>query len=305
MNTDLIKGIIVPIITPVDQDEKIDEAKLRFMVDHVIEDGLHGILAFGSNGEFYMFDDDELQRGFEIIVDQTKGRVPVYFGIGAISTRKGVKLAKMAEATGADGISILQPMFIKPTFDELYDHFKTIAEAVPNTAVLLYNNPGRTNYSMSLELVEKLAREVKNIIGMKDSSGDFTLLSEYVRITRDIDFKVMAGKDTLVFPGLCIGTVGSVCSIGNMFGPLVTSIYNKYVEGDIAGALEAQFQLNPVRLIQDKASFPVATKDMSNIMGLEVGEPVRPSKTSPAGLLEQMKARIEEAGLLNPVESGK
>lgn len=297
MKTDHIKGIIVPILTPVDKEEKIDEAKLRFMVDHVIEDGVHGILAFGSNGEFYMFEEDELERGFEIIVDQTKGRVPVFFGIGAISTKKAVRLAKMAEAKGADGISILQPMFIKPTFDELYNHFKVVAEAVPNSPVLLYNNPGRVGYSMSQELVEKLAHEVPNIVGMKDSSGDFTALCEFIRRNRDVDFKVMAGKDTLVFPGLCVGTVGSVCSIANMFGPLVTSIYNKYMAGDIAGSLEAQFQLNPVRLIQDKASFPVATKDMANLMGLEVGEPVRPSMSTQGTVLELMKKNIEDAGL--------
>ncbi|MEH7072808.1 dihydrodipicolinate synthase family protein [Neobacillus drentensis] len=298
MKTDFIKGIIVPIITPVDAEENIDEKKLRFMVDHVIEDGVHGILAFGSNGEFYMFDDEELQRGFEIMVDQANGRVPVFFGIGAIRTKHAIKLAKMAESCKADGISILQPMFLKPTNDELYDHFKAIAESVPNTPVLLYNNPGRCGYNISVELVEKLACNVENIVGIKDSSGDFTMLSEFVRTTRDIDFKVMAGKDTLVFPGLCIGTVGSVCSIANMFGPLVTSIYEKYMAGDIAGSLEAQFRLNPVRLSQDKASFPVATKDMANMMGLEVGKSVLPSQASTGAVLENMKNKITEAGLL-------
>jgi 4-hydroxy-tetrahydrodipicolinate synthase len=298
MNIDNIKGIVVPIITPVDQEENIDEAKLRFMVDHVIEDGVHGILAFGSNGEFYVFEEDELKRGFEVIIDQTKGRVPVYFGIGAIGTKKAVRLAKMAEALGADGISILQPMFLKPTFDELYDHFKAVAEAVPNTAVLLYNNPGRVGYGMSAELVEKLARNVENIVGIKDSSGDFTLLSDLVRRTRDMHFKVMAGKDTLVYAGLCIGTVGSVCSTANMFGPLVTSIYNKYVEGDLAGALEAQFSLDPVRLAQDKATFPVATKDMANLLGLEVGDCVKPVQSSKGEVFEILRKSMVEAGLL-------
>lgn len=298
VKTDFIKGIIVPIITPVDNEENIDEKKLRFMVDHVIEGGVHGILAFGSNGEFYMFDEEELQRGFAIMMDQAQGRVPVFFGIGAIRTKQAVRLAKMAEACGANGISILQPMFLKPTVDELYDHFKAIADAVPNTPVLLYNNPGRVGYSISADLVEKLARDVENIVGIKDSSGDFTLLSEYVRRTRDIDFKVMAGKDTLVFPGLCIGTVGSVCSTANMFAPLVTSIYQKYIEGDIDGSLEAQFQLNPVRLSQDKASFPVATKDMSNLMGLEIGKSVLPNQASSGEVLENMKRTMKEAGLL-------
>ena len=106
MNTDFLKGVIVPIITPVDKQELIDEQALREQVDYVIEGGILGILAFGSNGEFYMVEEDEMERGLKIMVDQAAGRVPVYFGIGAISTKKCVRLAKMAAANGASGISI-------------------------------------------------------------------------------------------------------------------------------------------------------------------------------------------------------
>ena len=174
MNTDFIKGVIVPIITVIDEEEKINEAAMRAQVDYVINGGLHGILAFGSNGEFYQIEEEEMERGFKIMVDQAAGRVPVYFGIGAINTKKCVRLAKMAVANGAAGISILQPMFLKPNFNELFLHFKTIAEAVPEIPVLLYNNPGRVGYTLSADLVEKLAHEVKNIVGMKDTSGDIT-----------------------------------------------------------------------------------------------------------------------------------
>lgn len=118
MNTDFIKGVIVPIITVIDEDEKIDEAAMRAQVDYVINGGLHGILAFGSNGEFYQIEEEEMERGFKIMVDQAAGRVPVYFGIGAINTKKCVRLAKMAVANGAAGISILQPMFLKPNFND-------------------------------------------------------------------------------------------------------------------------------------------------------------------------------------------
>ena len=110
----LIKGVVVPILTPIDENERIDEAKLRSQVDYVIEGGVLGILAFGSNGEFYMVEEDEMERGLEIMISQTNGRVPVYFGIGAISTKKCVRLAKMAVEKGAYGISVLQPMFLKP-----------------------------------------------------------------------------------------------------------------------------------------------------------------------------------------------
>ena len=268
-----MKGIVVPVLTPIDKDEKIDEIKLRDQIDFVIKGGVSGVLAFGSNGEFYMVEEDEQIRALEIMIDQAAGRVPVFMGIGAISTLKSIRIAKSAEAAGAFGISVLQPMFLKPTEEELYGHFKAIAESVPNTPMLLYNNPGRTGYTMSAGLVERLARDVDNITGMKDWSGDMTRQKNLSCRTRDLGFKVFGGKDTLIYGALAHGAAGCVATTANFIPELVVSIYNKYISGDIEGAREAQYQLNPIRLPTDKASFPVATKDFANIAGREVGDP--------------------------------
>lgn len=299
MNTDFIKGVIVPILTPINQDELIDEQKLREQVDYVIEGGVLGILAFGSNGEFYVIEEDEMERGLKIIVDQVAGRVPVYFGIGAISTKKCCRLAKMAAAHGASGISILQPMFLKPTEAELFQHFKTIADSVPETPVLLYNNPGRVAYTMSAALVEKLATEVSNIVGMKDTSGDITQTAEFIRRTRHINFKVFGGKDTLLYASMCHGAVGGVCTAANFMPELITDVYNKYIQGDLEGSLEAQFKLNPVRLSMDGASFPVAAKDMANLRGRNIGLPYTPNLATPEGpVLDKIKQEMHIAGLI-------
>lgn len=299
MNTDFIKGVIVPILTPIDAQEKIDEAKMREQVDYVIDGGVLGILAFGSNGEFYVIEEDEMERGLKIMVDQAAGRVPVYFGIGAISTKKCCRLAKMAAANGAAGISVLQPMFLKPTEAELFLHFKTIAETVPDTPVLLYNNPGRVGYTLSAGLVERLAHDVKNIVGMKDTSGDMTLTAEFIRRTRDVGFKVFGGKDTLLYASLCHGAVGGVCTAANFMPELITDVYNKYVAGDLKGSLEAQFKLNPVRLSMDGASFPVAAKDMANLIGRKIGEPYRPNLPTPEGpVLDRIRTEMKKAGLI-------
>jgi len=299
MDTSLIKGVIVPIITPCDEEDIIDEARLRRQVEFVIKGGIFGILAFGSNGEFYAIEEDEMERGLKIMVDQAAGRVPVYFGIGAISTKKCVRLAKMAEKNGAYGISVLQPMFLKPTEEELLLHFRTIAAAVPNTPVLLYNNPGRVGYTMSPNLVEKLAHEVKNIVGIKDTSGDITLTSEFIRRNRDVGFRVFGGKDTLLYASLCHGAVGGVCTAGNFMPELITDIYNKFMAGDLRGSLEAQFKLNPVRMSMDAASFPVAAKDMANLRGQDVGLPYKPSLPTPEGkATEGFRKTMKEAGLI-------
>jgi len=300
MNTEFMKGVVVPILTVIDNEERIDEAGMRDQVEYVIRGGVSGILAFGSNGEFYVVEEDEMERGLEIMVSQAAGRVPVYFGIGAISTKKCVRLAKMAVEHGASAVSVLQPMFLKPTEEELFRHFQTIAQAVPETPVLLYNNPGRVGYTLSGNLVEKLAHEVPNIVGMKDTSGDMTQTGEFIRRTRDVGFKVFCGKDTLLYASLCHGAVGGVCTAANFMPELITDVYNKFVSGDLAGSLEAQFKLNPVRLSMDGASFPVAAKDMANLRGRKAGLPYTPNLPTPEGpVLNKIRTEMKKAGLLD------
>ena len=288
------------MITPIDADEKIDEAKFRRQVDYIIDGGLEGILVFGSNGEFYQIEEDEMERGLKLAVDQAAGRVPVYFGIGAINTKKCIRLAKMAAANGAAAISILQPMFLKPTTEELFNHFKMIADAVPEVPVLIYNNPGRVGYGLTADYVTRLAHEVKNIVGMKDTSGDMTLTEECVRRNRDVNFKVFGGKDTLLYVSLCVGAVGGVCTAGNFMPELIGAVYKKFIAGDIQGSLEAQFKLNPVRLSMDGASFPVAAKDMAILRGLDVGAPYLPNILTPEGpVLDKIRSAMKEAGLID------
>ena len=330
MNTEFMKGVVVPILTVIDGEEKIDEAGMRDQVEYVIQGGVSGILAFGSNGEFYMVEEDEMERGLKIMVDQSAGRVPVYFGIGAISTKKCCRLAQMAVKNGAAAVSVLQPMFLKPTYAELYNHFKTIAESVPETPVLLYNNPGRVGYTLSAQLVEELAHTVPNIVGMKDTSGDITQtdlpygkksgLAEAIEILKDIPeigMVHLTHKDvvrhelvqTIVkaydayyhreAEGQRHGAVGGVCTAANFMPELITDVYNKYAAGDLAGSLEAQFKLNPVRLSMDAASFPVAAKDMANLRGRKVGVPYLPTLPTPEGAAKQGFVKtMTEAGLL-------
>ena len=298
MDRNFFSGIVPPIAVPVDENENLNEKKLREHVDFVIDGGVSGILAFGSNGEFYMQEEDEQEEILSVIMDQVKGRVPVYMGIGAIRTKKCIRLAHMGMKHGVKGISILQPMFLKPSADELFTHFATIADSLDGTPMILYNNPGRTGYGIPQDVVERLAHEKENVIGMKDSSGDMTQTEEFIRRNRDVDFRVMCGKDTLIFSGLAVGAVGAVCCTANFVPELVCSIYDKFRAGDVKGALEAQFILNPIRLQMDKSSFPVATKDLANILGHEVGRPYLPSKPSPEGQQEALKDVLRKYGYL-------
>ncbi|MBW3088579.1 dihydrodipicolinate synthase family protein [Bifidobacterium sp. 82T24] len=301
INVNSFKGIFVPILMPVtdERDGVIDIPRLREQVSYVIEHGVDGILAFGSNSEFYMFSDDEMLEATQAIIDEAAGRVPVMFGVGHIRTSQCVRLARRAAELDIDAISVLQPMFITPTQTALYNHFRAIAEVVPDTAVLIYNNPGLAGYPISLDVIVKLAHDVDNIVGIKDSSGNITNLQELVRRTADIDFRVFAGKDIIVYAGFCCGADGAVCSTANIYPELVCGIYDKFIAGDLDGSRKDQFTLNPIRLSQDAASFPAATKDMANLLGMNVGPSVLPTEPTAGAALDGMKRAMRDAGYLD------
>jgi len=298
MNTDFFKGIIVPIVTPVTENEDIDENRLRNQIDFVINGGVSGLLLFGSNGEFYAMEEEDIEKALHIAINQSDNRVPIYLGIGEIKTSKCIRIAQMAEKAGASGISLLQPMFLKPSNEELCSHFAAIAKSVPNLPVLLYNNPGRTGYGISQDCVEYLAHNLENIIGMKDSSGNLTETIEFIRRNKDINFKVMCGKDTLIFAGLSVGCVGAVCCTANFLPKLVCSIYDEFIMGNNKSSLEKQWELNPIRLQMDKSSFPVATKDYANLLGLDVGDPLKPCFPSTEKQLKGLKQQLINSGYL-------
>jgi 4-hydroxy-tetrahydrodipicolinate synthase len=288
MDTKFVRGVIPPIITPVDGDERVDEGALRRMVDHVIAGGVHGILSLGSNGEFFGLDREEQHRAAAVTMDQTAGRVPVYVGIGAISTKECVRTAAMAGSLGAQAITILPPMFLSPSDEELFRHFLAVAEST-DLPVLLYNNPDRMRVNLSASLVERLA-DVPNIVGVKDSSGDLVLTAEYIRRTRSKGFRVLAGRDVMILGTLVYGGVGCVAATANIVPALVVEIYEKFLAGDLEGAREAQFRLAPLRMAFNLGSFPVVTKEALNLLGFEVGKPILPN----ACCTEANRARLRD-----------
>ena len=175
-------------------------------------------------------------------------------------------------------MSVLTPMFITPTQDQLIKHYQSIA-ANTSLPVLLYNNPPKTGVNLTAATVAKLA-EIPNIVSIKDSSGDLTLTAEYIRLTRDRkDFSVLVGRDTLIYGALCYGAAGSIASCANVAPRLCADIYEKFVAGDLAGALEAQFTLAPLRIAFTIGTFPAVIKESLTLLGIEAGpcmDPVGP-----------------------------
>lgn len=261
-------GIIPAMVTPLTEDDKVNEAALRKLTNYLIDGGVHGVFAVGSQGEFWALDPDEKKHIWEVVVEEANGRTLVYGGTAGVTTRESVKLTRMAEEAGVDAVSVLTPYFLSPTEDELYDHFKAIADAV-SIPVLLYGNPARTGVKLSPKLVGRLA-EIDNIVGMKDSSGDLTLTMQYIQDTPD-DFALLMGRDTLIFTGLLSGATGAIAATGNVCPDLVASIYEHFIAGDYEAAKQAQDALAPLRIAFSWGTFPVVIKEALNLMGMGAG----------------------------------
>ncbi len=293
-----LKGVIPPIITPVDKNENVDKEGLVRVINHVLNGGVHGVFVLGSNGEFYALDFENQKRAVEITVAEVNGKVPVYAGASAITTRECIRLAKMAQEAGADALTILTPMFIKPSESELYNHFKIIAEST-KLPLILYNNPDKTTNNISVGLLKKLAK-LDNIIGIKNTSSDFGQTVQYIYETRENEnFKVLAGSDYSIYATLAYGGAGCVAGTANVAPALVVEIYDKFRTGDFAGALEAQFKLVPLRNAYNYGSFPVVMKDCLNLMGLNVGDPVKPIDHCTTERMDTLKTVLSDLKLIH------
>ena len=273
-NTGFIRGIIPAVITPMTEDEELDEKGLEKLLDHLIAGGVHGVFTVGTAGEFWALTVEEKKRVFECTVAATKGRVPVYVGTCANTTREAVQLAEIAQEAGVDCLSVLTPVFITPDSDQMFQHYQAIARAV-DLPILLYGNPDRTNNPLPVDLVVRLAEEEENIAGIKDSSGDLTNTSEYLRRTPD-DFRVLMGRDTLIYAALAHGASGSIAASANIASELSVRIYEHFIQGDLEAALQAQYDLAPLRLAFGLGTFPAMLKTGAELMGLPAGPPRAP-----------------------------
>ena len=288
------KGIIPAMVTPVTSAGKINVDALRKLTNYLIKGGVHGLFPIGSQGEFYALTFEEKKRVIEVVVEEARGRIPVYAGTGAVTTREAIALTKMAEKAGVTAVSVLTPYFIRPNEEELFEHYSAIAKAT-RLPVLLYNNPQRTGINISAGFVAR-ASKINNIVGIKDSSGDLTLTSEYIRRTGG-KLSVLAGRDTLIYGTLCYGGKGAIAATANVAPGMVVEIYEAFQAGDWKRSLEAQFLLAPLRLAFDLGTFPVVIKEALNLLGIDAGVGIPPVGGMPPKAKGELKEILKKMGL--------
>ena len=272
-----IKGIIPPIVTPMNPDESVNIPELRNQVERQIAGGVHGIFPFGTNGEGYILSLKEKEEILEAVVDQVKGRIPVYAGSGCISTQDTVYMSKRAEELGADVLSIITPSFAVASQKELYDHYVEVAKHV-NIPIVLYNIPPRTGNKLLPETVAKLAKDVDVIMGAKDSSGDRDNLKAYIDLTQDLDkdFSVLAGNDGNILFCLQNGGKGGIAGRANLWPKTVASIYNYFVAGELDKAQQAQDAVAALQRVFKFGNPNTIIKKAVNLLGYPVGDCRKP-----------------------------
>jgi len=271
-----IHGIITPVLTPMNADESVNFDELGHQVEKQIEAG-NGIFCFGTNGEGYILSEDEKIEIVRCTVAAAAGRTPVYAGTGCISTMDTIRQSRKAAEAGADILSVITPSFAVASQKELYDHYAAVAAAV-DLPIVLYNIPARTGNRLLPETVAKLARDCENIVGAKDSSGDWDNLLAYIEQTRDLgrDFAVLSGNDSLILRGLCAGAAGAIAGCANVYPHVMASIYSCWKAGDMENAQRAQDSIASFRGVFRFGNPNTVVKKAAAMLGDPVGDCRRP-----------------------------
>lgn len=269
-----IRGIIPPIITPMHSDESINIVELRNQVNRLIDSGVHGIFALGTNGEAYILSPREKETVLSVVVEEVRGRVPVYAGTGCIGTGDTISLSRMAQKIGVDVLSVITPSFARASQTELYTHYRKIASEV-DLPVVLYNIPARTGNQLSPETVRKLSL-VENIAGVKDSSGNFSTMLQYLEVTKESDFAVLSGNDSLILRNLLAGGKGGIAGCANVFPKNMVAIYNSFISEDLETSIRCQENIQSFRDCFKYGNPNTIVKTAVHLLGFPVGSCRRP-----------------------------
>ena len=291
----MIHGSIVAIVTPF-KNGNIDENTLKDLIEFHIENGTHGIVPCGTTGESPTLSHEEHERVIEVTVKTVKKRVPVVAGTGSNSSEEAIRLTKFAERVGADASLQVVPYYNKPTQEGLYLHFKKVASGV-KIPLILYNIPGRSGVNMNPETIARLAKDCKNIIGVKEASGSIQQASKILYLC-GLDFILLSGEDALNYPLQAIGGNGFITVTANVAPRDVSELYNTFVRGEINQTRELHYKLHPLNEAMFLETNPIPVKAALNLMG-RIGDEIRlPLCPMSKGNLEKLKNALKEYRLI-------
>jgi 4-hydroxy-tetrahydrodipicolinate synthase len=289
----MIKGSIVPLITPF-RDGAVDEKAFRSLIDWLIDQGTHGLVPCGTTGESATLSHEEHKRVTEICVEQAKGRVPVYAGAGSNSTHEAIDFSLHAQEAGADGLLIVAPYYNKPTQEGLFQHFKAINDAV-KLPIIVYNIPGRVIVDIQVPTMKRIA-ELKNVEGVKDSTGDAGRISDQ-RLACGEDFVQLCGDDAIALGMAAHGAVGCVSVTANIAPSLCADFQNALAAGDFRKALDLHDKLMPLHRNLFVETSPAPVKYAASLLGLCAEDMRLPMVPISAASREKVKTAMTQVGI--------
>jgi 4-hydroxy-tetrahydrodipicolinate synthase len=259
------QGSFVAMVTPF-RNGKVDEAKLRELVELHVANGTDGLIPCGTTGESPSLHHDEHRRVVEIVVEAARGRIRVVAGTGSNSTAGAIDLTKHAERAGAAGALVVNPYYNKPTQEGLYRHFRAVAESVA-IPILVYNIQSRTAVNVETDTMARLARDVRNIVGVKEASGSLDQMSQVIAACGP-DFSVLSGDDNITLPLLAIGGSGVVSVIANIVPRETADLVHAALDGDWKRARDLHYRLFPLARAAFLETNPIPIKEAMAMAGM-------------------------------------
>ncbi len=291
-------GAFTALVTPFFKGA-VDEDRYRAFIEWQIEEGIDGLVPCGTTGESATLSHEEHEKVIEICIDQAKGRVPVLAGAGSNNTAEAIRLTRFAKEAGADGALLITPYYNKPTQEGLYQHYKAIHDAV-DFPMVLYNVPGRTGCNLLPATLGRLAKDFKNIVGVKEATGNLTQVSDVVEECKPCGkpFYVLSGDDFTVLPLMSVGGHGVISVTSNIAPAQMAALCKAYKAGDMAKAQSIHFDLMPLNRAMFVETNPSPVKTALAMMGKMEEEFRLPMVSMTEGNKEYLRAVLKKAQLI-------
>ncbi len=256
----------VALITPFKEDGSVDYPALIRMVDHLVQNGADFLCVLGTTAETPTLSTEEKHQITRLVVERVNGRIPILLGCGGNNTQAIIDSLKNDDFTGIDAILSVVPYYNKPSQEGIYQHYKAIAEST-DLPIVLYNVPGRTGVNMTAETTLRIARDFKNVIAIKEASGNITQMDDIIK-NKPENFDVISGDDGITFPLITLGAVGVISVIGNAFPREFSRMTRLALQGDYANALKIHHNFTELFSLLFVDGNPAGVKAMLNAMGM-------------------------------------
>ena len=285
----------VALITPFKEDESVDYDALVRLIDYQLQNGTDFLCVLGTTAETPTLTAEEKRKIKNIAVERVKGQIPILLGVSSNCTHTVVDTLKNEDMNGVDAVLVAVPYYNKPSQEGIYQHYKAIASAT-DLPIVLYNVPGRTGVNMTAETTLRIAREFKNVIAIKEASGNITQMDDIIKNKPD-SFDVISGDDGITFPLITLGAVGVISVIGNAFPREFSRMTRLALAGDYSNALTIHHRFTELFKLLFVDGNPAGVKAMLNAMGLIENKLRLPLVPTRITTFEKMREILQELNI--------